>query len=438
MFEFNQTRRTPRSKRPSAQRQSSTWTAQKRSRGSCQTQRRKRSHLGAQDRKSNLSSIIQSVFHSRIDIDSFLFCDDRKGEDENDEDSKKLRGSLEGAILTEKPNIRWDDVAGLEQAKEALKEAVILPIKFPHLFTGKRTPWKGILLYGVSFHPSTHSKACVNCFSFSFSFFLPKTGQQPPGTGKSYLAKAVATEANSTFMSVSSADLVSKWMGESERSASLRLFFPFSLSFLSFFLYHKTLNKQTNNRLVKNLFEMARENKPSIIFIDEIDSLCGSRGEGESEASRRIKTEFLVQMNGGSSIWQWSWKSRAQLLTFCPIRCWKWSIWSFGAWGDEHPVVFGLGHSTPVWFFFFLLPSFFGIAFWLLFFIYLLFYHLWPQLWETYLHPSSGSQCQDKNVPTSPWIHAPLTRAQGFQKTGWKVRRVRACPLSRLAFCELY
>jgi vacuolar protein-sorting-associated protein 4 len=159
------------------------------------------------------------------------------GDEEEDADSKKLRGALAGAILTDKPNIKWEDVAGLEGAKEALKEAVILPIKFPHLFTGKRQPWKGILLYG------------------------------PPGTGKSYLAKAVATEANSTFFSVSSSDLVSKWMGESER-------------------------------LVKQLFNMARENKPSIIFIDEVDALCGPRGEGESEASRRIKTELLVQMDG--------------------------------------------------------------------------------------------------------------------------------------------
>jgi len=104
-----------------------------------------------------------------------------------DEDSKKLRGALASAILQERPNVKWDDVAGLEGAKDALKEAVLLPIKFPHLFVGKRQPWRGILLYG------------------------------PPGTGKSYLAKAVATEANSTFFSVSSSDLVSKWMGESER-----------------------------------------------------------------------------------------------------------------------------------------------------------------------------------------------------------------------------
>jgi SpoVK/Ycf46/Vps4 family AAA+-type ATPase len=120
-------------------------------------------------------------------VDTNVICRDEEEGEEQDADSKKLRGALAGAILSEKPNIRWEDVAGLDQAKEALKEAVILPIKFPHLFTGKRQPWKGILLYG------------------------------PPGTGKSYLAKAVATEANSTFFSVSSSDLVSKWMGESER-----------------------------------------------------------------------------------------------------------------------------------------------------------------------------------------------------------------------------
>lgn len=108
--------------------------------------------------------------------------------DDQDPELKKLRAGLSSAILSEKPNVKWDDVAGLEGAKASLKEAVILPIKFPHLFTGKRTPWRGILLYG------------------------------PPGTGKSYLAKAVATEAKSVFFSVSSSDLVSKWQGDSERS----------------------------------------------------------------------------------------------------------------------------------------------------------------------------------------------------------------------------
>eukprot|EP00095_Tigriopus_kingsejongensis_P005196 maker-scaffold321_size207582-snap-gene-1.35 protein:Tk05196 transcript:maker-scaffold321_size207582-snap-gene-1.35-mRNA-1 annotation:"vacuolar protein sorting-associated protein 4a" len=159
-------------------------------------------------------------------------------DDEDDPEKKKMMSKLDGAIVMEKPNVQWSDVAGLDLAKEALKEAVILPIKFPHLFQGKRTPWKGILLYG------------------------------PPGTGKSYLAKAVATEANnSTFFSISSSDLISKWQGESEK-------------------------------MVRNLFEKAREHKPSIIFIDEVDSLVSSRSEGENDATKRVKTEFLVQMQG--------------------------------------------------------------------------------------------------------------------------------------------
>jgi vacuolar protein-sorting-associated protein 4 len=68
--------------------------------------------------------------------------------DETDPDKEKLAAALSGAIVKEKPNVRWDDVAGLDQAKGLLKEAVILPVKFPQLFTGKRTPWRGILLYG--------------------------------------------------------------------------------------------------------------------------------------------------------------------------------------------------------------------------------------------------------------------------------------------------
>lgn len=162
-------------------------------------------------------------------------------DDENSDDAA-LKSAIASAILTTKPNIKWDDVAGLEAAKTALHEAVILPMRFPQLFQGKRKPWNGILLYGV------------------------------PGTGKSYLAQAVATECDATFFSISSADLVSKYQGESER-------------------------------LVRALFEMARKECAkggrAVVFIDEVDSLCTSRGgNDESESSKRIKTEFLVQMQG--------------------------------------------------------------------------------------------------------------------------------------------
>jgi len=103
------------------------------------------------------------------------------GDDKDAEEKDKMTGALASAIVTEKPNVKWEMVSGLEAAKEGLKEAVIMPIKFPQLFEGAREPWKGILLYG------------------------------PPGTGKSFLAKACATECDSTFFSISSSDLVSKW-----------------------------------------------------------------------------------------------------------------------------------------------------------------------------------------------------------------------------------
>lgn len=160
--------------------------------------------------------------------------------DEEDKEEDALKKGLESSIIAETPNVHWDDVAGLEGAKSALKEAVILPTRYPQLFEGERKPWTGIMLYG------------------------------PPGTGKSFLAKACATEAKGTFFSVKSSDLLSKFLGDTEKQ-------------------------------VRNLFEMARERKPSIIFIDEIDSVCGARGEGEHETMRRVKTEILVQMQGVGS-----------------------------------------------------------------------------------------------------------------------------------------
>jgi len=137
-------------------------------------------------------------------------------------------------IVIQGDEVHWDDVAGLDIAKSALKETVVYPFLRPDLFMGLREPARGMLLFG------------------------------PPGTGKTMLARAVATESKSTFFAISASSLTSKFLGESEK-------------------------------LVRALFALAKLLAPSIIFVDEIDSLLSSRsGSGEHEATRRIKTEFLI------------------------------------------------------------------------------------------------------------------------------------------------
>ncbi|KAL8062544.1 hypothetical protein ABFX02_02G154400 [Erythranthe guttata] len=152
----------------------------------------------------------------------------------------KLVEMINSVIIDHSPAVKWEDIAGLEMAKQALLEMVILPTKRRDLFTGLRKPAKGLLLFG------------------------------PPGTGKTLLAKAVASESDATFFSVSASSLTSKWVGEGEK-------------------------------LVRTLFQVAISRQPSVIFIDEIDSIMSTRTENENEASRRLKSEFLVQFDGVAS-----------------------------------------------------------------------------------------------------------------------------------------
>lgn len=132
--------------------------------------------------------------------------------------------------------VSWDDIAGLATVKMSLQESAVLPMQRPDLFTGLRRP-QHVLLYG------------------------------PPGTGKTLLARAVARESGSTLFLCSAANLTSKWMGEAEK-------------------------------LVRCLFRVAQERAPSIVFLDELDALLSTRKSEEHEASRRLKTEFMVQMDG--------------------------------------------------------------------------------------------------------------------------------------------
>jgi len=157
-----------------------------------------------------------------------------------DQEDKELQDDIESMIIKEKPDVKWEDVANLDEAKQALRESVILPMLRPDLFTGARRPWKGVLLFG------------------------------PPGCGKTLIAKAVANEAGCTFFNADAASIVSKWLGESER-------------------------------LVKNLFGSARKEQPAIVFMDEVDALTGERGSDQVGGERRLKTQFLIEMDGMKS-----------------------------------------------------------------------------------------------------------------------------------------
>ncbi|XP_061190417.1 uncharacterized protein LOC133198325 [Saccostrea echinata] len=174
---------------------------------------------------------------------------------QGDPQQRVRRSAIEDTIIT-KGGIRFQDIAGLNDAKEALREAIIIPLLFPHLFTGSIKPWKRILLYG------------------------------PPGTGKSRLAQAVSSEIKSTFYCVSSSDLVSSWVGESEK-------------------------------LIKELFQHAtKQSGRSVVFIDEIDSICRQRSSREEEYTRRIKTELLKQMEGADNA-----DTYDQIFLLCATNC---------------------------------------------------------------------------------------------------------------------
>ena len=148
------------------------------------------------------------------------------------------KSSYEELIVTEKPDVRWDGVVGLETAKKAVKEAIVYPVQRPDLFP---LGWpRGILLFG------------------------------PPGCGKTLLAAAVATEIDATFVSIDAASIMSKWLGEGEQNVA---------------------------KLFGSARKSATDGKPAIVFIDELDSLMGKHSN-EVGGEVRVRNQFLKEMDG--------------------------------------------------------------------------------------------------------------------------------------------
>ncbi|MAG02351.1 AAA family ATPase [Candidatus Pacearchaeota archaeon] len=151
---------------------------------------------------------------------------------------KQVEPSAMREVLIQKPHVKWSDVGGLEKAKEKLRELVELPLLRPDLFEKAGIkPAKGVLLHG------------------------------PPGTGKTLLAKAVATETNANFISVKGPELISKWVGESEKH-------------------------------VREIFKKARQVAPSIIFFDEFDSISKQRGSSMNDSTEKVVNQLLTELDG--------------------------------------------------------------------------------------------------------------------------------------------
>ena len=152
---------------------------------------------------------------------------------------KVVRPSAMREFYIEKPNVRWSDIGGLEDVMKQLKEAIELPLKNPEVFNriGIKPP-KGVLLYG------------------------------PPGTGKTLLGKAIATETDSNFIYIKGPEIISKWVGESEKA-------------------------------IRKIFKKARQSSPSIIFFDEFDAIASSRiGGREGKNSDKIVNQILTELDG--------------------------------------------------------------------------------------------------------------------------------------------
>lgn len=155
------------------------------------------------------------------------------------ESLKEIEPSAMREVLVEVPNVKWTDIGGLAEVKEELQEAIEWPLKYPEFFAHMNTaPPKGVLLHG------------------------------PPGTGKTMLAKAVANESEANFISIKGPELLSKWVGESEKA-------------------------------VREVFRKARQASPTIIFFDELDSITPVRGgRGDSQVTERVISQILTELDG--------------------------------------------------------------------------------------------------------------------------------------------